>query len=1368
MMSIPEILLSNLNLGDLTESEQDAIFEVLRRDLELQRQESERIQNLRAEVNQLHALTAQWHASENREKRCPLCHSEFGWLLNRGDKCCQCNARVCDKCRLSAAVKENWLCTLCFKQMDLKVQSGSWFYSKFSHSKMKVLETRLSRVGQAKTMISTEKDLEHNLQWPSKLCAKTRSVESVIFPKDSDKKLLAELLAKTVSTSSNSLSSNRVKESINQQNILNNYGSDIAGNDVDSPDHPASDRASKHPFRIIFPHLDNSGQELIAREKQKGGNSSSNAIKGISHQPESECQRGQTEWSTTTSRQSAAGYGAKEKIGETAKDVTDLQAKRPDSVSHQVNDDDDKDDDSSDVASDKPEMKVNLLLKSKSKFRNRSGNEERRRENENHLKSQSLPASLVNEHDLDLLIDELVHNEILLSGKASLEGSDSFDMIAERNQKLLISAESVNSDINAASNKRYKLLNKMNQNSKHEAVQTVQPSIKITSVEHCDSELLALNKAKSSDEHQESRSAVNSCSTAEQFYINNFVICDSSSSLLESSEVNSDHLMSTPAIQHSASDHATSERFNQSLKYQEFSNDHSQLNECDEVKLKLEKKNNSLNVLPRDQVYLSEAVKVLRYNISQKVNSDNASTVDAHSSNLKTRLGRSHEKLDAQQQIPIDDLNSLYQKQMVELHDSLSVFVTKKIGSDDLDEEVKASTELDDALIMQSSINLPESCAKQFKHSYIESEFLDTDNSPGIERIRLQSMKRKLGIGERYSESENLGVNCTSPQTKIVLNEVLRFKNVKSVDPEKDKSLKLNQGFQPQRAADSDDDEEMHDGTALTANQKYQKNILHSSKRASLGKFASSSLAITHFTKGHDKKLHEDDAFEEDSVDCIPKNDSKKRKTQSPDNCSKPCFEMADKDISVNRTSSNAEVLFSAKPSLKRTNESLNEAVESVVEFERLSQCDVIPPLSDAVQANISVFGATFRATEELKPCVEQKRSTEETDYVDEARGAIPPVLFVSHQLQEDEDDFEEISKSPSTFESNHSSFQERSDTHARLHLPSAVSQESIVSMYSNSGKGRLGRISIAGEIEAGVKYNNRLSCVEVSVRRCRDLAVADSKKRRTDPYVKTYLLPDKSKSSKRKTVIKKNTVNPVYNEVIRYVLPSSDLERHTVWLSVWHYDRFGRNDFLGDVVIPLNAQTLTEAEPQWHRLEQEAGMKWKSVLSLTSKADLDIALKYVTVDHLSKIKGKQKKPFGELIVTVKMARNLSAVLGDSQCNAFCKCRLLPEQSHYGKQKTRVVRQSLNPTWNHSFVFAGVAFDDLMQSSLELTVWDYDRFNSSEFLGGVRLSLGSCGSNLQGKEWFDANEEEAAVWRSMLDHPNDWTEASIQMRIFME
>lgn len=34
--------------------------------------------------------------------------------------------------------------------------------------------------------------------------------------------------------------------------------------------------------------------------------------------------------------------------------------------------------------------------------------------------------------------------------------------------------------------------------------------------------------------------------------------------------------------------------------------------------------------------------------------------------------------------------------------------------------------------------------------------------------------------------------------------------------------------------------------------------------------------------------------------------------------------------------------------------------------------------------------------------------------------------------------------------------------------------------------------------------------------------------------YVKCYLLPDKSRQSKRKTSIKRNTVNPVYKETLK------------------------------------------------------------------------------------------------------------------------------------------------------------------------------------------------------------------------------------------
>jgi hypothetical protein len=34
--------------------------------------------------------------------------------------------------------------------------------------------------------------------------------------------------------------------------------------------------------------------------------------------------------------------------------------------------------------------------------------------------------------------------------------------------------------------------------------------------------------------------------------------------------------------------------------------------------------------------------------------------------------------------------------------------------------------------------------------------------------------------------------------------------------------------------------------------------------------------------------------------------------------------------------------------------------------------------------------------------------------------------------------------------------------------------------------------------------------------------------------YCKTYLLPDKSKSSKRKTGVRKGTTNPVFGETLR------------------------------------------------------------------------------------------------------------------------------------------------------------------------------------------------------------------------------------------
>ena len=90
-------------------------------------------------------------------------------------------------------------------------------------------------------------------------------------------------------------------------------------------------------------------------------------------------------------------------------------------------------------------------------------------------------------------------------------------------------------------------------------------------------------------------------------------------------------------------------------------------------------------------------------------------------------------------------------------------------------------------------------------------------------------------------------------------------------------------------------------------------------------------------------------------------------------------------------------------------------------------------------------------------------------------------------------------------------------------------SLNSITSMYSASiGKGNY---DITGEIELGVWFKNGQLFVRVV--RAKGLAAA-KKGGVSDPYVKTYLLPDRGKQSKRKTGVQRKTVHPVFNEILK------------------------------------------------------------------------------------------------------------------------------------------------------------------------------------------------------------------------------------------
>lgn len=54
-------------------------------------------------------------------------------------------------------------------------------------------------------------------------------------------------------------------------------------------------------------------------------------------------------------------------------------------------------------------------------------------------------------------------------------------------------------------------------------------------------------------------------------------------------------------------------------------------------------------------------------------------------------------------------------------------------------------------------------------------------------------------------------------------------------------------------------------------------------------------------------------------------------------------------------------------------------------------------------------------------------------------------------------------------------------------------------------------------------------------------------------------------------------------------------------------------------------------------------------------------------------------------------------------------------------QKTRVVRRSLNPMFNHTMVYDGFGPADLRQACAELSLWDHGALGSRQ-LGRLRLS----------------------------------------------
>jgi len=76
-----------------------------------------------------------------------------------------------------------------------------------------------------------------------------------------------------------------------------------------------------------------------------------------------------------------------------------------------------------------------------------------------------------------------------------------------------------------------------------------------------------------------------------------------------------------------------------------------------------------------------------------------------------------------------------------------------------------------------------------------------------------------------------------------------------------------------------------------------------------------------------------------------------------------------------------------------------------------------------------------------------------------------------------------------------------------------------------------------------------------------------------TDPYIKIYLYHNKKRVSKWKSSVKRRTLVPIFNESFLFEVPEGEIDNIYLKVIVMDYDRFTKNDPMGQVLLGGNVE---------------------------------------------------------------------------------------------------------------------------------------------------------------------------------------------------
>ncbi|NXA18436.1 SYT4 protein, partial [Ibidorhyncha struthersii] len=303
-----------------------------------------------------------------------------------------------------------------------------------------------------------------------------------------------------------------------------------------------------------------------------------------------------------------------------------------------------------------------------------------------------------------------------------------------------------------------------------------------------------------------------------------------------------------------------------------------------------------------------------------------------------------------------------------------------------------------------------------------------------------------------------------------------------------------------------------------------------------------------------------------------------------------------------------------------------------------------------------------------------------------------------------------------------------------------SVSPDSLKSITSLSSEDKQDKL---GTLFFSLEYKFEKKAFVVNINEARGLPAMDEQSVTSDPYIKMTILPEKK--HKVKTRVLRKTLDPAFDETFTfYGIPYSQIQDLTLHFMILSFDRFSRDDVIGEVLIPLAGTELSEG-----RLLMDKEIIKRNVRKSSGHGELLISLCYQSTTNT-------------LTVVVLKARHLPKSDVSGLSDPYVKVNLYHAMKRIYKKKTHVKKCTPNAVFNELFVFdiPCEGLDDISMEflvldsdiSMEFLVLDSDRGSRNEVIG--QLTLGSSAEGTGGEHWKEICEyprRQIAKWHMLCD-----------------